>query len=312
LSYDHLGSVRLVTDQNANVVSRHDYMPFGGEIPGNTVGLDSSFGAPDNVSQRFTGKERDSETGLDYFGARYYGSALGRFTSPDEFKGGFDNLDGQPAFSPGPIGYADLSDPQTLNMYVYTRNNPLRFIDPDGHDFLDYLSGVANAFVSDNALGAGRASGGNEDFRLGQTVGDGVAVITGSLEALGGGGEAVVTSPAAVTGVGVVIPAAGAAVAAHGATTAAEGAVHLFKAGGNFSPKTKQEAKAAADGKCQNCGTETTPGQQSQKGVSPPGNEGQTDHIQPKSKGGTNDPSNAQHLRRDCNIKKSDKLPNQQ
>jgi 5-methylcytosine-specific restriction endonuclease McrA len=54
------------------------------------------------------------------------------------------------------------------------------------------------------------------------------------------------------------------------------------------------------------------PGQKSQKGVTPPGNEGQTDHIQPKSKGGTNDPSNAQHLCRDCNIKKSDKLPNQQ
>jgi len=45
--------------------------------------------------------------------------------------------------------------------------------------------------------------------------------------------------------------------------------------------------------------------------VTPPGNEGQTDHIVPKSKGGTNDPSNAQHLCRDCNINKSDKMPNQ-
>ncbi len=59
-------------------------------------------------------------------------------------------------FSPGPIGYADLSDPQTLNMYVYTRNNPLRYIDPDGHDIWDYLLGVGNAFSSEIwvALGA--------------------------------------------------------------------------------------------------------------------------------------------------------------
>ncbi len=230
LSLDHLGSTRLVTDQGGNTVSRHDYIPFGEEIQANSGGRDGTFGTQDFVNQKFTGKERDQETGLDYFGARYYGSALGRFTSPDEFKGGFDNLDGQPAFSPGPIGYADLSDPQTLNKYVYTRNNPLRYIDPDGHDFLDYLSGVANALVSDNALGAGRSNGGNEDFRLGQVVGDSVATITGSLEALGGGGEAVVTSPAALTGVGALVPAAGAAVAAHGATTVAVAGGHLVAA----------------------------------------------------------------------------------
>jgi RHS repeat-associated protein len=133
-TYDHLGTVRLITDQNANVISRHDYLPFGEEIPANTAGRNSTWGpGNDSVTQKFTGKERDSESGLDYFGARYYGSALGRFTSPDEFKGGFENLNGTPAFSPGPIGYADLSDPQTLNMYVYTRNNPLKYIDPDGH-----------------------------------------------------------------------------------------------------------------------------------------------------------------------------------
>jgi RHS repeat-associated protein len=89
-------------------------MPFGGEIPGNTVGRDSSFGAPDNVTQRFTAKERDAESGLDYFGARYYGSALGRFTSPDN---GVDQ---------------DAGDPQSWNLYSYVRNNPLSNVDPDG------------------------------------------------------------------------------------------------------------------------------------------------------------------------------------
>jgi RHS repeat-associated protein len=61
----------------------------------------------------YAGKERDLETGLDYFGARYYGSALGRFTSPD------------------PLG-GSLLDPQTLNRYAYVRNNPLTLTDPTG------------------------------------------------------------------------------------------------------------------------------------------------------------------------------------
>jgi hypothetical protein len=61
----------------------------------------------------------------------------------------------------------------------------------------------------------------NDDFKLGQTVGDAVATVTGTAEALFWGGEAVVTSPAALTGVCAVIPAAGAAVAVHGAATAA-------------------------------------------------------------------------------------------
>jgi len=202
---------------------------FGFANSNTATGLDVCL-YDDGSGSRSTGKERDAESGLDYFGARYYGSALGRFTSPDEFKGGFENLNGTPAFSPGPIGYADLTDPQTLNMYVYTRNNPLRYIDPDGHDIWDYLTGVGNAFSSDNLGGAGRTSGGNEDFRLGQTVGDAVATITGSIEVLGGGGEAVVTSPAALTGVGTLAPAAGVGVALHGAATVAVAGGHLVAA----------------------------------------------------------------------------------
>ena len=229
----------------------------------------------DGRGSRSTGKERDAESGLDYFGARYYGSALGRFTSPDEFKGGFENLNGTPAFSPGPIGYADLNDPQTLNMYVYTRNNPLRYVDPDGHDIWDYLLGVGNAFSSDNLGGAGRTSGGNEDFRLGQTVGDAVATITGSIEVLTGGGEAVATSPAALTGVGALVPAAGVAEAAHGATTVAVAGEHLVAAAGKLvqsakgpgtvppgerdpkrsaTDKEKAQMRAEQKGNCAHCG----------------------------------------------------------
>jgi RHS repeat-associated protein len=67
-------------------------------------------------ASRCTGKERDTESGLDYMDARYYGSAMGRFMSPDP-------LGGRP------------EDPQTLNRYAYARNNPLSFSDPTGLDF---------------------------------------------------------------------------------------------------------------------------------------------------------------------------------
>jgi RHS repeat-associated protein len=74
------------------------------------------------VRSRYTGKERDSESGLDNFGARYDSSQYGRFMTPDWSEWS------------DPVPYADLDDPQTLNLYAYVRNNPLAFADRDGHD----------------------------------------------------------------------------------------------------------------------------------------------------------------------------------
>jgi RHS repeat-associated protein len=69
----------------------------------------------------FTGKERDAESGNDYFGARYYASNMGRFMSPDW------------AEKAEPVPYAKLDDPQSLNLYTYGLNNPLSVVDDDGH-----------------------------------------------------------------------------------------------------------------------------------------------------------------------------------
>jgi RHS repeat-associated protein len=70
--------------------------------------------------RKFTGKERDAETGLDYFGARYLSAAEGRFTSPDPL-----------------MASATVSNPQKWNRYNYALNNPLRFVDPDGLEVPD-------------------------------------------------------------------------------------------------------------------------------------------------------------------------------
>src|SRR5713226_4392220 len=82
---DQLGTPRMIFDQSGSLanVSRHDYLPFGEELFGQGLRIPALGYTGDSVRQKFTSKERDNETGLDYFGARYYASAQGRFTGAD-------------------------------------------------------------------------------------------------------------------------------------------------------------------------------------------------------------------------------------
>lgn len=137
LTTDTLGSVRLVTDEAGRVVSRHDYLPFGEEVPA-TTGWRAShadYRGGDLLRHRFTGKERDRESGLDYFGARYFSGAQGRFTGADPANAG-----------------ADAENPQSWNGYSYTLGNPLRYVDPSGES-ATLIGGVAGAVAG--ALGEG-------------------------------------------------------------------------------------------------------------------------------------------------------------
>ncbi|MBI5282337.1 MAG: RHS repeat-associated core domain-containing protein, partial [Candidatus Solibacter usitatus] len=117
LTADHLGSTRVVTDGTGVPRQCLDYLPFGEEIGQGVGSRPSCYGIAAEPRQKFTGKERDAETGLDNFIARYYSPVQGRFGSADE-----------------PLADQDPADPQSWNLYGYVRNNPLRYIDPTGRE----------------------------------------------------------------------------------------------------------------------------------------------------------------------------------
>jgi RHS repeat-associated protein len=142
LTLDHLGSTRLTTDASGNPKTCYDYLPFGSDIAAGIDGRPSCYPAssgypqaPDILSEKFTSKERDSETGLDFFDARYMSSVQGRFTSAD------------------PSGISiNPTNPQTWNKYLYALNNPLTYVDKNGlwptsvHD--DILNSIFSGVLS--------------------------------------------------------------------------------------------------------------------------------------------------------------------
>jgi RHS repeat-associated protein len=116
---DRLKTTHVVTDAQGNIKSESDFDPWGSEL---------QLVANDSNHYRFTGKERDTETGLDKMGARFYSNAMGRFTSIDPIQ----------------IMKQKLFDPQQWNMYQYARGNPLRYLDPTGK----YVTSCAEKDIS--------------------------------------------------------------------------------------------------------------------------------------------------------------------
>jgi RHS repeat-associated protein len=112
---DHLGSTSVLTDSSGNVQESTEYAPYGGVLSGGTAS-----------KHQFTGQEYDHATGLNYYQSRYYNAYQRRFIQPDSI-------------------IPDAYDPQQLNPYAYVRNNPVKYVDPEGHSVL--LAGVIAAAI---------------------------------------------------------------------------------------------------------------------------------------------------------------------
>ena len=120
---DRLGTTQIELSAEGWPLSQGEFTPYGQEIThGSTL---NAFGPQpadgSSMHFKFTGKERESDTGFDYFGARYYSSVIGRFSSPDW------------SAKPEAVPYSSLDNPQSLNLYTYVGNSPLSRVDADGH-----------------------------------------------------------------------------------------------------------------------------------------------------------------------------------
>ncbi len=165
LTADHLGSMRVITDSGGNVKARRDYLPFGEEIASSIGGRSgiTGYGTVDNIRQRFTGQYRDTESGLDYFIARYHSGPQGRLQSPDP-----ENDGGR------------IIDPQSWNGYAYGLNSPDCYVDSEG-----YVANLPPAVVG-AVIGASWSWGGYAVGRWfeGQPLtlaGSGAALASGAI-----------------------------------------------------------------------------------------------------------------------------------
>lgn len=123
---DVAGTPLAITNSSGAKVWEADYMPFGEEY---------AVSSTTENDRRFVGNEKDEETGFNYFGARYFSSEQGRFLATDPITP-VDAYSGKP-------NVTLLTEPQRLNVYAYSLNNPYRYTDPDGEMALQLLFGGA-------------------------------------------------------------------------------------------------------------------------------------------------------------------------
>ena len=272
---DYLGSTSLQTDQNGNQIQHFEYSAFGQTRYTQSTNVFK-------VSRLYTGQRFDDGTGLYYYNARYYDPELGRFIQPD-------------------TEIPDLSNPQSYNRYSYCVNNPLRYTDPTGHDYVyatasdlkyGFVPGPAQYMRNQSTLGQIGASFYNVIPAVNNTVFQGMrglaAVDRAAGDVLHAGTLAVTGDPQLaensrnltllVGGLGEVgkVAKVGEAVAATekaGATVAKASAVGVGEHAGesiaarsaarDFTQAERAEInRIGSDTGCHTCGT-TTPGTKS-------------------------------------------------
>lgn len=133
---DHLGTAQMEFASGGWPLWQGQFAPYGGELRNGTPVAPDQPDTTTSNRYKFTGKERDTESGLDYFGARYYASNMGRWMSPDW------------SAKEDPVPYAKLDNPQSLNLYGYVGNNPLSNVDTDGHACSGVLGNTASGFCA--------------------------------------------------------------------------------------------------------------------------------------------------------------------
>ena len=221
---DHLGSSSYITNLDGEVVQHIEYVPFG------EVFIEERNNIW-NTPYLFNAKEFDEETGLYYYGARYYEPRLSLWISCDPLE----------------------ENHYEISSYCYTGNNPIKYSDPNGEDWRDKVKGFGAA-IFDNATGGvtnirswvGKHVNNPADFNVGLTTGDLASLSIGTWES--GTGASMIASGSTVTTIGVVaeapsggtstiVVAAGGTISTTGVALTAHGTVMMANAGKNLANK---------------------------------------------------------------------------
>jgi RHS repeat-associated protein len=240
LHTDHLGSNSITTNASGVVLARQSYMPYGSVRSGGTGVMPTDIG--------YTGQRLDAGTGgLMYYRARYYLPGLGRFASAD-------------TVVPSP------RDPQAFNRYLYAGGNPLKYVDPSGHDWIDTLGQFASGVLfqwsvsnreavipssPDQRQAVEALAADTDAFVAGRLVGglvaagQGLAEFSSGAGAIGGGLAACGSGVLCPAGAGAV--AGGAIVAAHGVSVVIQGAAAAGQQLGILLAKSEQPSASSSE-----------------------------------------------------------------